>query len=716
MTDLLQHFRTKYHELNKEEIFDTKCPYCSMQCGMKVYEERIVSRKKIKVIPNKDDPTSEGRLCIKGMNAHQHVINGERIQHPLLKIGGEFHRISWDLALDYIKEKFQSIQYEYGKNGLAVYGGGSLTNEEAYLLGKFARVGLQTKYIDYNGRFCMSSAATASNAAFGIDRGLTFQLSDIPKSECIILAGTNIAECQPTFMPYLRKAKKNGCFIIVIDPRETMTTKIADLHLKVKPGMDSNLVSGVLKLIVDYGYIDHSFINVRTKGFENLVEYLKVLSMDEVESLTGVSLEEIRLCAKYFGQAKTGMVLTARGVEQHSTGVETVKNFINLLLVTGKIGKPGCGYGAITGQANGQGGREHGLKADQLPGYRSIENIEHRKFIANVWGIDVSDLPKKGVSAYEMMQKVDEKEIAGMFIMGSNPVVSNPNAIFVERALKKLDFLVVADLYISETARMADVILPTSSYLEDTGTLTNLEGRVILRKGGRRKEGEVKHDWEIICELAKVLSRERYFSYSSPEEIFEEMRMASKGGKADYNGITYKRLLEEKGILWPCPNTEHPGTNRLFEDGFANEDKKAVIHTVQMKEPNEGVCDEFPLFLTTGRVMHHYLTGVQTRRSAKLKEAYPEPLLEIHPNTANKYGVSNGELVEVQSKRGMAVLKTSFSKKIREDTLFTSFHWGDIQNINRITNPALDPECKMPEFKVCAVKVTPLTKVRHEAI
>jgi len=709
MKDFLTSFQTKYQEWNREDVYEARCPFCSVQCSMQVMEERIVSRRVFKIKPNKEDPAAQGRLCIKGMNAHEHVMNGQRILYPLVKVDGEFHRVSWGLALEYIKDKFQKLQTENGNDAIGVYGGGSLTNEEAYLLGKFARVALKTKYIDYNGRFCMSSAAVAANFAFGMDRGLTCELSDIQEADCIILAGTNLAECQPVLMPYFLKAKKNGAFIIVIDPRETPTiTRLADLHLKVKPGMDANLVNGMLKILVEKGLVNPSFIKGRTKGFEELESFLQSVNLSEISQITDIPVDMIEMASEQFGKARTGIVLTARGVEQHASGVETVKNFINLCLVTGKIGRLGCGYGAITGQANGQGGREHGQKADQLPGYRSITNPEHRRYMAEVWGIAESDLPDKGVSAYEMMEKIASQEIKGLFMMGSNPVVSNPNAIFVEKALRELEFLVVADLHLSETARMADVILPTTSYMEDTGTITNLEGRVVLREGNRRKLGETKHDWEILCQIANVLGKEPYFSYSSAREIFEELRRASKGGTADYYGITYQRLKEEQGVFWPCPEIDHPGERRLFECTFAHEDGKAVISTVKKQEPKETVSSEYPLFLTTGRVMQHYLTGVQTRKSPKLNSLASEPILAIHPETAEKFQIEDGVLVKVQSRRGNAVMRASYTPSIRKDTLFTSFHWGDLQSINRVTNPVLDPLSKMPEFKVSAVKIAVL--------
>ncbi|WP_216828794.1 assimilatory nitrate reductase catalytic subunit NasC [Alkalihalobacterium elongatum] len=716
MSDLIQYFREKQMKQSSEQVMKGRCPYCSMQCSMELIEEHIIERKRFKVKPNKQDPTSEGRLCIKGLQAHQHAINTERVKYPLLKIDGEWVRISWELALEMIAEKFSSLQQEYGHHSIGVYGGGSLTNEEAYLLGKFARVGLQTKYIDYNGRFCMSAAASAANATFGIDRGMTNGLTEIQDAKCIILAGTNIAECQPTIMPYFRKAKKNGAFIIAIDPRETATTKMTDLHIKVKPGTDANLAMGLLKVLVDERYCDETFIAERTKNFDEVKQQISSISLTEIANHCGISKEEIMEAARQYGKAETGMIFTARGVEQHTNGYETVRHFLNIVLATGKIGRHACGYGAITGQGNGQGGREHGQKADQLPGYRSIENDEDRKYVASVWEVDEADLPRKGVSAYELIEKIDEEEVKALFLMGSNPVVSSPNAIFVEKALEKLNFLVVVDMFVSETARMADLILPTTSYLEDEGTMTNLEGRVVYRHAERKAPKEVKHDWEILCELAKVLGKEEKFNYQNVEEIFNELRKASKGGIADYYGITYERV-KDGGVFWPCPKEGHPGTTRLFEKSFHTKDGLAEFNVNKKLKEKEKITEEFPLILTTGRLMEHYLTGVQTRRSQELFERSKQPYVEIHPETAKDYGIEDDMLVRIESKRGSVLVKSKFTDRIRRDTLFVPFHWGDFQCINRVTNPALDPVCRMPEFKVSYVNINPnqLIKAKIEA-
>ncbi|WP_078551471.1 assimilatory nitrate reductase catalytic subunit NasC [Bacillus alkalicellulosilyticus] len=709
MTELLlKYFREKQQRVSSEKTYDTQCPYCSMQCKIQLIEQSIVSRKKYTAV-GIDNPTTQGRFCIKGMNAHQHALHRDRITHPMLKKNGNFERITWNEALEVIRENFEKIQEQYGHDAISVYGGGSLTNEEAYLLGKFARVALKTKYIDYNGRFCMAAAATAANQVFGIDRGLTNSLSEITQARCIILAGTNIAECQPTIMPYFEQAKENGAYIIVIDPRDTATCELADLHLKIKPGKDAVLTNGLLKVIFDKELVDREFVSERTTGFEELESLMETIDLEEISSLSGIPLQQIEKAASKFAESQTGMIFTARGLEQQTDGYMAVRNLLNVLLVTGKIGKPGSGYGAITGQGNGQGGREHGQKADQLPGYRLIENPEHRDYISEVWGIDEADLPRKGVSAYEMMEKINDGEIQAMFLMGSNPIVSNPNASLVKKALEKLPFLVAVDMFISETAELADLVLPTSSYMEDEGTMTNLEGRVILRPGSKSCPGEVKHDWEILCEVANVLGKGEYFSFTSAEAIFEELRVASKGGAADYYGITYERIKEHEGLLWPCPSLTHKGTHRLFEKEFHHPDKKARFIAVP-NEPElkkEVVSEQFPLYLTTGRVMAHYLTGVQTRKSSALAARNIEAYIEIHPATAEKYRISAHSLVEVESPRGKITVRSKLSDAIRQDTVFVPFHWSDDQNVNNLISEQLDPTCRIPGFKICPVTVRP---------
>lgn len=686
---------------------ETQCPFCSVQCKMTVTEvEKGVPGQRrtayrIEGVPN---AASEGRVCVKGMNAHQHALHTQRLLHPLIRAGGELVPCSWEEAFRVISHRFQVISEQYGPDANAVYGGGSLTNETAYLLGKFARVALGTRYIDYNGRFCMSAAASAGSKTFGMDRGLTFRLADIPLARCIVLAGTNIAECQPTLLPYFNQAKENGAKIVLIDPRKTATAAIADIHLPIRPGTDALLADAMLKIIMDEGFVDEAFIRARTNGYGELSGYMNRFDLNRAADRCGLKLEQIREAARFYGMADTGMILTARGVEQQTDGHLAVRHFLNLVLATGKIGREGCGYGAVTGQGNGQGGREHGQKADQLPGYRSIENEEDRKYVASVWGVEASSLPGKGVSAYEMMELMHQGEIKSLFVMGSNPVVSNPNAGYVAEGLKNLDFLVVADMFMSETAQLADLVLPVTSYLENEGTLTNLEGRVLLREKCREAPGEARHDWMILCSIADRLGKGAYFRYTEPEEIFNELRLASKGGVADYYGITYERLRREEGVYWPCPSTEEGGVGLLFQQSFAHPDGRAVF-SITEGERWIGVSEEYPLILTNGRVLSHYLTGVQTRRSPSLLARELENFVEIHPITAQRYRVRDGEWVEIVSEHGSFTVRCRVKDHIRQDTLFVPMHWGGVQNVNHATRPELDPFCKMPGFKTAAVRI-----------
>ncbi|MDD9269917.1 molybdopterin oxidoreductase family protein [Paenibacillus sp. GCM10023248] len=682
------------------------CCFCSMQCGLEIIPSEKTSGLVTKPSPN--FPVATGRLCQKGLNALDHVFHAGRITEPLRQASSGAERwqaTTWEDAYADIAGRIMSLQAEHGADTVGVYGGGSLTNEVCYLLGKFTRVALKSRYIDYNGRYCMSSAAAASNQAFGIDRGMTMPLTEIPNAKYIILAGTNIAECQPTMMPYLLEAKKKGAIIVTIDPRNTMTSKVSDIHVRLQPGFDSVLINGLLHVMVEEKLVDERFIRERTSGFEHLREAVKAYTPARVEELTGVLEAVVRTIARGFAKAETGIVLTARGLEQQSNGVENTLNYINLSLVTGKIGRTGCGYGAVTGQANGQGGREHGQKADQLPGYRLIEDPAARAHVANVWGIDPDELPGKGVSAYELLQKVDQGEIKALIVLGSNPLVSSPNNRMVERALQKLELLVVIDMFETETARYAHYLLPGSSFAEAEGTMTNLEGRVFHRRKAVELPGNCRLDYRIISELAEALGRGAYFQYASIEEVFNELAAATAGGKADYSGITYRRLQEEKGLFWPCPSPDHPGTPHLFADRFHHPDGRAKLFGIQPKMPAEPIDSDYPFILTTGRLANHYLSGVQTRRTEALNKKAPVPVAEVHPWLAKRIGLGMDNKIRITSRRGSLVVEVKVTEGIQPRTVFVPFHWGDEHSINVLTNDALDPTSRMPEFKICAVQV-----------
>ena len=678
----------------------THCPYCALQCGMHLTSERGVAT----VHGNARFPVNRGGLCVKGWTAAATLAHDDRLRQPLVRGNdGRLVPATWEAALSQTAEAFNRLQTRHGRDAVAVYGSGALTNEKAYLLGKFARVALGTANVDYNGRFCMSSAAAAAARAFGIDRGLPFPVADLADASVILLAGGNPAETMPPLMQYFEAQQRRGGQLIVADPRRTPTASWAQLHLPLRPGTDAALANGLLHLLIRDRTIDEDYIAARTEGFDEARCVAAAYWPERVEQITGVPEAALLDAARRLGTARTALVLTARGPEQQATGVDNTLAYINLALALGMCGKSGGGFGTLTGQGNGQGGREHGQKADQLPGYRHIDDPNARRHIADVWNIPESSLPGRGKSAYELIEAFG-REIRGLLVVGSNIAVSAPDAVRVEARLRSLEMLVVADFFLSETALAADVVLPAAQWAEEDGTMTNLEGRVIRRRRALMPPDGVRTDVEILCGLAGALGKRRGFTFDDPGEVFDELREASRGGPADYFGITYQRLDDSDGVFWPCPSPDHPGTPRLFEDRFFTANGRARFHATPHHPASDERGDEFPLHLTTGRALAHYQSGSQTRRVATLRDALPEPFAELHPSVARRAGIRSGDLVTVATRRGAATFRARITLAIREDAIFVPFHWGGMQSVNRLTNPALDPISRMPEFKVCAAE------------
>jgi assimilatory nitrate reductase catalytic subunit len=682
----------------------THCPYCAFQCGMTVTPE--ASDRELRVQADQDFPVNRGQMCIKGFTSAALLDHPERLDSPLLRgPDGKLARVSWSTALDYIAERVSALQKAHGASAVGTFGSGALTNEKAYLLGKFTRVVLKSANIDYNGRYCMSSAAAGQNRAFGLDRGLPFPVSDIAEAGTLLLWGSNCADTMPPIMQWVYEQQQRGGKLIVVDPRFTDTARTAALHLQLTPGTDLALANGLMYLALEEKLIDRAYIAARTEGFAELERSVLTSHPAFIERLTGVPIEQQLRAVRMLAASESSMVLSGRGAEQQSKGTDTVLSLINLMLALGKVGKPASGYGCLTGQGNGQGGREHGQKADQLPGYRLIEDPEHRRAIAAVWGVDPSELPGKGKSAYELLDSLGPQGgIRGLLVFGSNVSVASPNANNIKNKLSQLELLVVCDAFLNETAAGAHVVLPIAQWGEEEGTMTNLEGRVILRQRVRPPLPNVKTDIEILCALAARLGATRGFSFSSAEQVFDELRRATRGAKADYSGIDYARIRSEQGIFWPCPAPDHPGTPRLFAERFAHPSGRARFHAVPYRPAAELPDAEYPLFFTTGRYKEHYNSGAQTRLVPELNDAKPEPLVQLHPRLAAQLGVAEGELLVVESRRGSVSFAARLSQDIRPDTLFAPFHWGGRQAANLLTIPALDPLSRMPEFKVCAVR------------
>jgi assimilatory nitrate reductase catalytic subunit len=689
------------HEPDK--LVKTHCCFCGMQCGiqLKVKDNTVVGFE-----PWMEFPFNEGRLCPKGVQRYLQNNHPDRLLSPLQRVEGKgFEPVDWETAMSKTVSEIKRIQSAYGNDAFAMLSGVSLTNEKSYMIGKFARVAMKTANLDYNGRLCMVSAGAGNKKAFGLDR-ISNSWADLEHAKVIMICGTNVSETFPTLTHYIWQARDNGAKLIVVDPRITPIARTADLHLPIKPGTDSALYGAMLKILVDNDWLDHEFIKNYTSGFDETIAAVKDYDLDWAEKITGIAKEKILQAATWWGKTATSFLLHARGIEHHSKGVDNVVGCINLVLATGRIGKPYCGYGTITGQGNGQGGREHGHKCDQLPGNRDITNPEHRKYIAGVWGIDEKEMPGKGLSAYEIIEAINRGEIKGLISICFNPLVSLPNSNYVREALEKLEYYVAIDFFMSETARYADVVLAGSLHEEDEGTVTTAEGRVVRINAAVTPPDNARRDSEIIMELAKRLGSGDKFNYENSEATFNELRVASKGGTADYYGITYQKIEENMGIFWPCPSEDHPGTPRLWEDRkFKTPDGKAHFNAAPYRDPGEVTDSEYPVVLTTGRVVSQYLSGSQTRRIGKLVDQYAEPLLEIHPKLAAMYGITEGDLINVVTRRGEAVFPAQLVETIREDTVFIPYHWGGSKSANLLTPGTLDPISKIPEFKVCACKL-----------
>ena len=699
-------------------------------------------------------PVNEGALCGKGASAAELLSPRLRLTTPLIRDerGAELRPASWEEALDRVARELGARDPE----AVAIFGGGSLTNEKAYQLGRFARTVLKTPNIDYNGRFCMSSVAAAQNRAFGVDRGLPFPVRDVRRARAILLVGANPAETMPPIMRHFAAAREAGATLITVDPRRTRTAELADRHLQPVPGSDLALALAMLHIAVAEGLVDEQYVAERTNGFDDARRIATAYWPERVERLTGVpvaamyqtvtTLAEAARAAREAALQNTvaqntvaqnavptnteteiggAMILTARGTEQHSKGTDTVNAWINLALALGLPGRPGSGYGALTGQGNGQGGREHGQKSDQLPGYRKLDDPAAREHVAAVWGIDPDELPGPGPSATELLARcgrdVDGAESAdagdgadgtsgaaapgridALLVMGSNLLVSAPGAAQTEARLRSLGFLAVCDLVLSETAAIADVVLPSAQWAEETGTMTNLEGRILLRPAAIAPHPGVRTDLEILAELAARLGGKLS---ADPAEVFAELGRASAGGIADYSAVTHERLERGEELYWPCGEQSPDGTPRLFERAFPTADGRARFVPVDYRPSAEEPDDQYPYRLTTGRVLAQYQSGAQTRRVDVLNQAAPEPFVELHPDLARALGVAEGAAVSVVSRRGTATAAARISRAIRPDTVFMPFHWPGQGRANSVTNPALDPISKMPEFKTCAVRL-----------
>ncbi|MBT2501051.1 molybdopterin oxidoreductase family protein [Curtobacterium sp. ISL-83] len=696
----------------------THCPYCALQCAMTLTPAADGGA----TVTPREFPTNRGGLCKKGWTSAELLTVPDRITTPLVRTAHGFVEVGWDEALDTVATGLRRIRAESGPDAVGVFGGGGLTNEKAYQLGKFARLALGTSRIDYNGRFCMSSAAAAGNRAFGVDRGLPFPVTDLDDAEVVLLLGSNVAATMPPFVRHLEGARAAGG-LVVVDPRRSATARLTDdgagVHVQPAPGTDLVLLLGLANVVFAEGLADEAYVASRTSGADAVRRSVAPWWPERVQEHTGVPAGVVRSLARRLAAADRAHVLTGRGVEQHVDGTDTATAAINLALLLGLVGRPGSGYGTLTGQGNGQGGREHGQKCDQLPGYRKITDPAAREHVAGVWGVDPSVIPGPGVPAVELLGMLGRPGgVRALMVHGANVVVSGPDVGAVREGLGRLDLLVVSDFVLSETAALADVVLPVTQWAEEEGTMTSLEGRVIRRRRTLPPPGAARSELDVLADLAARLDAPSTWP-TEPAVVFDELARASAGGIADYSGLSHDLLDTGIAAHWPYP-AGSTGTPRLFTDRFGHDDGRARMVPVR---PRSGAGEPLPrrtgaggpgaggggtrsqLTLITGRLLEHYQSGAQTRRVPELVAAAPTAAVEIHPDTAARLGIRAGDPVELRSTSGTAQGTATLTEDIRHDTVFMPFHFPGDGAANRLTVAAVDPLSAMPEFKRTVVTV-----------
>ncbi|MFP3464101.1 molybdopterin oxidoreductase family protein [Leifsonia sp. SIMBA_070] len=691
---------------------DSHCPYCALQCAMTLTPAPGGSAPggSPLTVEGRAFPTNRGGLCKKGWTSAELLAAPGRLTTPLVRRDGALRPATWEEALALVAGRLADIRREDGPDAVGVFGGGGLTNEKAYLLGKFARLALGTSRIDYNGRFCMASAAAAGNRAFGVDRGMPFPVTDLDDADTILMLGSNVAATMPPFLGHLAGARAAGG-LVVVDPRRSQTAQLtadgAGIHLQPAPGTDLVLLLGLLHVVLAEGLADIAYLEARTTGFDAVRRSVAPWWPERVQEHTGVPVGQLREVARRLARGRGTYILTGRGVEQHVDGTDTATAAINLALALGLPGRAGSGYGTLTGQGNGQGGREHGQKCDQLPGYRKITDPDARAAVAAVWGVAPGILPGPGVPAVELLGMLGRPGgVRALLVHGSNVVVSGPDAGAIRSGLEALDLLVVSDFVLSETAELADVVLPVTQWAEEEGTMTNLEGRILRRRRALEPPDGVRSELDILADLAARLHAPSVWP-TDPAGVFDELARASAGGVADYSGLSHALLDEQlaagEAAHWPYP-AGSAGTPRLFLDRFGHDDGRARLVAVRPRELAQG-AGPGELTLITGRLLEHYQSGAQTRRVPELLTAQPDVRAELHPATAARLGIADGDPVLVRSARGQVAARALLTPGMRIDTVFLPFHFAGRQCANLLTEAAVDPISAMPEFKRTAVTV-----------
>ncbi len=669
----------------------TVCPYCGTGCMFYLVSD---GGRLIGVEPSSTHPVSRGSLCVKGWNAFAFVHHPDRLTTPLMRRGGELVPASWDEALATVVERLKEVQRRHGADAVMFASSAKATNEENYLLMKLARAAFGTNNVDHCARLCHSSTVFGLGEAFG-SGAMSNSIDCVDRAGLILVIGSNTTEQHPLIGSRILAAARRGTRLIVADNRRIRLSRHADLHLRHKNGSDVALLSAMMQVIIAEGLEDRAFIEQRTENFPELAAAVAPWTPERAAAVTGLEAADIVAAARLFAGVKPAMIVYSMGITQHSHGVDNVRCCAALAMLTGNLGRPGAGVNPLRGQNNVQGGCDMGALPDVFSGYQRVADPALRGKFAAAWG--VAELPESpGLPLTRAMDAAAAESLKGMFVMGENPMLSDPDQAHARHALENLEFLAVQDIFLTETAALADVVLPAACYAEKDGTFTNTERRVQRVRKAVEPPGEARADWEIICALAEQAGYPG-MRYPGPAEVMDEIASLTPS----YGGIAYDRL-DPHGLQWPCPDRSHPGTPVLHLERFTRGPGRFV--PVAYRPSAESPDAEFPFVLTTGRTYFHWHTGTMTRRSHLLDREEATAFVELNPQDAAALGVRDGEPVSVASRRGQITVRARVTEMVVPGVLFIPFHFAE-GAANALTNNALDPESSIPEFKVCAVKI-----------
>jgi formate dehydrogenase major subunit len=706
---------------------DSVCPYCGVGCTLTYHVDE--ERNAIVLAEGRDGPGSHGRLCVKGRYGWDYAQHPQRLRVPLIrrdecypkrplsedvrgkhtgrrKPGGPvdydevlpaFREASWDEALDLVARRLGGIRDEHGGDALAGFGSAKCSNEEAYLFQKLVRAGWGTNNVDHCTRLCHASSVAALLEGIG-SGAVTTTYGDVANAEAALVAGSNATSNHPVAATFFKEASKRGTRLIVVDPRRSDLADHASWYCRIKPGTDVAFYNAMMNVIIEEDLVDRSYVEQRTENYEALRKTVTRYPPEQAAKICGIDAETIREVAIAFGRARSAIIFWGMGISQHVYGTNNARCLIALSLLTGNIGKPGSGLHPLRGQNNVQGASDAGLIPMVYPDYQSVEDPAIREKFERAWGRPLS--PARGLTVVEITHAALEGRIKGMYILGENPFLSDPNANKVRKALAKLEFLVVQDIFLTETAEAADVILPSSSYLEKLGTYTNTDRRVQIGRPVLRMPGQARLDWEIVCDVSTRMGYP--MRYDSPAEVFDEFASLTDAYATLRHGN-----LGATGKLWPNPDPEHQdGPVVLFDDGFPTPSGRARFVPAEWAAARELPDDAYPFVLNTGRLLEHWHTGSMTRRAAMLDAIEPGAIVGIHPDDARDLGVAEGQRVTVSSRRGSVTLRARVTDQECRGAVFIPFHFREAA-ANLLTLDELDPDGKIPEFKFCAVRVEP---------